>query len=171
MPQGPFGGPRITNLLPFSSDEIDVEFIEDIDDNPLIPLELEGLINDLGIEPDRVTKIRREVIVKQSTDGGDLEILDKIRQEVAELGKRTASVLYYTVDNDIGYIHKSSVDRRMRRRGIASELRKTVLNDMEERGVRKAYSIPVTDAGEGLVKSQGFTKDREMNGVFSKELV
>lgn len=168
MPKGPFGGPRITELLPFSSDEAEVEFKEERNSARTLPQELEGLLGALGEHPEQVTKVRREVIVKQEPDEGPVDILNSIKKELSELGKRAATIQYYVVNGKIGYIHSSKVDKRFRRKGLATELRGEALDDMEKLGVQTVYSFPTTDAGLGLVKSQGFTES-EVVDYYSKE--
>lgn len=59
MPQGPWGGPRITEALPFSSDEVEVNFEEVRVSRPPIPLELEELMNGLDTNIEIAQKIER----------------------------------------------------------------------------------------------------------------
>jgi len=168
MPSGPFGGPRITELLPFSSDEVEVEFEEDRISSPgLFPDELDNLLNVLDETPQSVVKVDRRIIIKQSArqDG----IIGSIKNEISELGERASGITYYIINNEIGYISSVFTDRRFRRRGLASKLRQSALDDMQSLGVNTVYTFPASPAGRELAESQGFGESG-IQDYLSKEL-
>lgn len=169
MAQGPWGGPRITEALPFSSDEVEVTFEENRISRPPIPKELQELMNGLGEDIGMAQQIDRTVIVKQKPDKGPIDILNRIQQEVADLGERAAGINYYIINEDIGYIQSTFVDKRFRRRGIASEMREEAIDDMSQLGVEEIYMFPASDAGEELARSQGFTES-EVEPFLSKKV-
>jgi len=169
MAQGPWGGPRITEALPFSSDEVEVNFEENRISRPPIPKELQELMNGLGEEIEMAQQIDRTISIKQKPDEGPIDILNRIQQEVADLGERAAGINYFIVNKDIGYIQSTFVDERFRRRGIASSMRKEAIVDMKQLGVETIYMFPASDAGEELARSQGFT-DSGVEPFLSKQV-
>lgn len=96
--------------------------------------------------------------MKQEPEEMGVKILDEFQQGITDLGERIAYIKYYILSNGRGYIHQTEVDRRLWRKGIASEMREDVLQDMDENGVEAVYSYPSTRAGKKFVKSQGFIK-------------
>lgn len=168
MPSGPFGGPRITELLPFSSDEVEVEFEEDRVSSPgLFPDELDNLLNILDETPQSVVKVDRRIIIKQAPENDG--IIGSIKDEVSDLGERASGITYYIINNEIGYISSVFTDRRFRRRGLASELRESGLEDMKNLGVSTVYTFPASPAGRKLAESQGFSEST-IQDFLSKEL-
>lgn len=163
MPQGPFGLPRLTEIPPFSSDEVEVILEEDREPASFrrFPKELRDLVNEKGIDDTKSTRVERRVVVRQRPEETGIDVVDEIKGAIAEFGERAAWMQYYFVeqigDENVGYIQKTEVDRRFRRKGIASDLRKTALEDMENMGADIIYTFPVTDAGEELARSQGFS--------------
>jgi len=169
MAQGPWGGPRITEALPFSSDEVEVTFEENRISRPPIPKELQELMNGLDGEIEVAQQIDRKIIIKQKPDKGPIDILNRIQQEVADLGERAAGINYYIINSEIGYIQSTFVDSRFRRRGIATEMRQEAIADMKQLGAQKIYMLPASDAGEKLARSQGFTES-EVESFLSKDV-
>lgn len=169
MPQGPWGGPRITEALPFSSDEVEVTFEENRISRPPIPRELQQLMNELDEEIEIAQQIDRTVAIKQKPDKGSIDVLNQMRQEVADLGERAAGINYYIINSEIGYIHSTSVDSRFRRRGIATEMRQEAIDDMKQLGVQEIYMFPASSAGKELARSQGFTES-EVKPFLSKNV-
>lgn len=168
MPEGPWGGPRITTLLPFSSDEVDVVFEEDRIGNGVLTPEAEKLLNTLDKDIDNWVKVERRVIVKQEPEKTGFGIVDEFNDFLSSLGKRAAGIVYYVFENEVGYIANVWVERRFRRKGIATEMRKGAMDDMEQLGVDVIYSFPATDAGEQLARDFGFVESDVAPGYLEK---
>jgi len=171
MTQGPFGIPRITELGPFSSDDVSIEFEEDRQNVDRPPRELINIINSIDdpVAMRTVERVERRIVLKQKPNDGASDILNNTKDRLAEIGKTVSYIRYFIVDNNIGYIHKTRVRDKFQRRGIGSALRSTALEDMKTLGVTIVYTMPVSDAGEGLARSQGFTESG-IDDVLSKDL-
>lgn len=156
MPEGPFGGPRITEVGPFSSDDVEVEETYDVEGAVNLPKELKDIIQFEDLSTMSVDKYRLGVTVKQKVEDPD-SIMGYIQQSVADFGESVAYIRYYVVDG-IGYIDKTFVKEKLRREGLGSAIRSSALEDMENLGVEKVYTLPISPAGEGLAKSQGFVE-------------
>lgn len=76
---------------------------------------------------------------------------------VKEDGKNIFEMKWAIFD-DVAYINWIKIDKKHRRKGIASSVRRKVVNGLFSEGCREIFTIPSSSAGESLVKSQGFSK-------------
>lgn len=169
MAEGPFGVKRLTNLGPLASDDVEINFEEERERDPIIVPELKEEIQRNNWEYDWIERVTRRVVIKQDVEETGVDVLDEFKKGIASLGERVALIEYYMMSNGIGYIKRTEVDRRFRREGVASEMRQDVLDDMKEQGMEVVYTYPSTRAGEELAKSQGFI-DAEIPGFMVRYL-
>lgn len=170
MPEGPFGVKRLTNLGPLASDDVEINFEEERERDPIIVPELKEEIQRNNWEYDWIEYVSRKVVIKQEVEETGVKVLDDFKKGIASLGERIALIEYYMMSNGIGYIKRTEVDTRFRREGVASEMRRDVLEDMRQRGMRIVYSYPSNNAGRELAESQGFSKAEGIPGFMEKEL-
>ena len=152
-PKGPFGGPRLSNIGPFVSDEIQVIENTDVKSTANKPPELELVMEEEGLSQRSVLLYTVEVIVKQLPEEGPLQ---GVRDALADLGERVAFTKFYVVQDEVAYIDRTQVDPRLRREGLGTAVRQEALNTMQDIGVEVAYTFPVSKAGVKLAESQGF---------------
>lgn len=170
MPEGPWGGPRITTLLPFSSDDVEIVFEEDRIGNGVLTPEAEELLRLLDRDIDNWVKVQRRVIVKQEPEKTGIGPVDEFSSFLSNLGERAAGIVYFVFENEVGYVANVWVERRFRREGVATEVRKEAMDDMEQLGADVIYSFPASDAGEQLARDFGFVESDLAPGYLEKRV-
>lgn len=156
MPRGPLGFERLTNVGPFTSERVTIEEEFSEQDARVLPTMMERFIFEQGMEEPEVRRFSREVTLKQEPEETGLDILDGIAKEISELGEGFALLEYIVAPGEWGYIIRTSVDERVQRRGVATDMRQDAFQHMRELGADVVYSYPASSAGKALLDSSGF---------------
>lgn len=170
MGQGPFGGPRISDIGPLATDSVEVSENIEKKSRSIIPAEAEKLLKAKGIDiPSGAQEVTVEIEVKQEVEESELGVLQEFQQAAADLGKSIAYTRYVVLPENIAYISKTFVKEKFRRNGLGSTVRSRAMDEMRKHGIQEAYTYPVSPAGEALVKSQGFV-DSDIENLYVKRL-
>lgn len=70
----------------------------------------------------------------------------------------------WAIFDNLAYIHWININKKYRKRGISSTIRKEVIDWIFSYGCVEIFTIPSTEAGRKLARSQGFTKTKIQPG-------